>query len=161
MQLDWSIMQLEFLPTVIPVYQLFGLLKWEGHQQIVVVRDLQNTQFCYSINTSYVFNQYLAYLVWYVGYVQISPGFASLPQCPPLPLPTSYSMETMVFSCGVKWLRHKDDHPPSSSVEVNNKWSYNSIPYVFILIDQIILRGCILNNPSTTTVLRLLCIHYL
>jgi len=31
MQLDWNIMQLEFLPTVIAVCQSFGLMKWEGH----------------------------------------------------------------------------------------------------------------------------------
>jgi hypothetical protein len=38
------------------------------------------------------------------------------------------------LSQGLMWLRHEADHSPSSSAEVKNMWSYNSVPpYAFII----------------------------
>jgi hypothetical protein len=41
--------------------------------------------------------------------------------------PTSYTM----VSQGIKWLRRKADHSPSTSVEVKKTWIYNPLPHIF------------------------------
>jgi hypothetical protein len=64
----------------------------------------------------------------------------------PVPDPTLPPIQWVAgsLSLGVKWSRREADHPPPSSAEVKNAWSYTSTP------QYILMAWCSVKSTGTT-----------
>ena len=64
-------------------------------------------------------------IVYFVGYIISSPKAARSALTLTQP-PTQWLLRTLFL--GVKWLRHKANHPPPPNAGINNEWSYPHMP---------------------------------
>jgi hypothetical protein len=69
--------------------------------------------------------------------ISVGPRFFAHVQTGPGAHPAPFTMGTGCF-LGVKQLGHGADHPPSSSTEVENEWSYTSTPPLGLYLHLII-----------------------